>query len=246
MIAVVEAKRLDEPLRKHATQIVNYANYQGIKFAVLTDGNQWEMYDVFPTRQGPLNDRKLLDVKLLSMTTTACALKLLTLWRANLQSDDYTQASKRVVGNDTSKPPPADPSRQWISFEDFDPPARTKAPSRIRFWDGSIVPVQHWRDILIECTRKVISTGHLTQAHLPLGRSNTGCYVNSTPKNPATGKNFAAPRRIDNTSFFVECHGNIQTIRGRVNHLWEFLNLSSNDLKLEYSSTEQNSQFIRV
>ena len=45
--AVVEAKRLGEPLGAHQTQMLTYAVAAGISYAGLTDGDHWELYDVF-------------------------------------------------------------------------------------------------------------------------------------------------------------------------------------------------------
>jgi len=58
--AVVEAKKLGEPLAAHRMQMLNYANVEGIDYAGLTDGDDWELYDVF--KRGQLEDRRMLEV----------------------------------------------------------------------------------------------------------------------------------------------------------------------------------------
>ena len=40
-------ERLGESLSNHRLQMLNYANAAGIGYAALTDGNHWELYDVF-------------------------------------------------------------------------------------------------------------------------------------------------------------------------------------------------------
>ena len=52
--ATVEAKKLGERLASHQMQMLNYANASGIDFAALTDGDHWELYDVF--RRGTLEE----------------------------------------------------------------------------------------------------------------------------------------------------------------------------------------------
>ena len=56
-VATLEAKRLGTALATHRMQMLNYANASGIKFAGLTDGNHWELYNVF--QQRPLEERRL-------------------------------------------------------------------------------------------------------------------------------------------------------------------------------------------
>ena len=46
-LIAIEAKRLGEPLESHIIQMVTYANVAGIPYCGLTDGNVWEVYDVF-------------------------------------------------------------------------------------------------------------------------------------------------------------------------------------------------------
>ena len=58
--ATVEAKELGEALASHRMQMLNYANASGIDYAVLTDGNRWELYDIF--KRGPLEERRILEV----------------------------------------------------------------------------------------------------------------------------------------------------------------------------------------
>ena len=47
VIAFIEAKRLNEPLESHRAQMLNYANMSGVKYAGLTNGDRWELYEVF-------------------------------------------------------------------------------------------------------------------------------------------------------------------------------------------------------
>ena len=51
--ATIEAKKLGEPLESHRMQMLNYSNVAGVQYAGLTDGNRWELYEVF--KQAPLD-----------------------------------------------------------------------------------------------------------------------------------------------------------------------------------------------
>ena len=57
--ATIEAKKLGEALATHRMQMLNYANASGVDYAGLTDGNHWELYDVF--KRGELSERELLE-----------------------------------------------------------------------------------------------------------------------------------------------------------------------------------------
>ncbi len=61
--AMVEAKRLGHALNDdERMQMLNYANARGVRYAAVTDGNAWELYEVF--KQAPLEDRRLLIVRI--------------------------------------------------------------------------------------------------------------------------------------------------------------------------------------
>lgn len=74
---IVEAKRLGSPLQPFLEQMINNANLVGVEFAGITDGDQWELYEVL--RSDMSNIRKLLNLKISSSSSHRSALKLLLL-----------------------------------------------------------------------------------------------------------------------------------------------------------------------
>ena len=66
VIAFIEAKRLHEPLEPHRAQMLTYANMSGVKYAGLTNGDRWELYEVF--KEAPLHERRIVDVSLRRQT----------------------------------------------------------------------------------------------------------------------------------------------------------------------------------
>ena len=60
--ALVEAKKLGEALEPHRMQMLNYSNASGVAFSGLTDGNHWELYDVF--RKDTLDKRRVLELSI--------------------------------------------------------------------------------------------------------------------------------------------------------------------------------------
>ena len=75
VIAFIEAKRLHEPLENHRAQMLTYANMTGVKYAGLTNGDRWELYEVF--KEAPLHERRILDVSIRREPAFDCAVKFL-------------------------------------------------------------------------------------------------------------------------------------------------------------------------
>ena len=101
---LVEAKRLGEPLTKHRPQMAGYAVMSGISYAVLTDGNHWEMYDVFRHRPSdrprPLEENKALQVCITDTPSYQCALSLSLLRQPNLSAGQPVQVNTPVLVNE--------------------------------------------------------------------------------------------------------------------------------------------------
>ena len=93
-VATVEAKKLGEPLAQHRMQMLNYSNASGVEYAGLTDGDHWELYEVF--QRGQLEDRRILDVSIATTPAHECALRLLLLWRPNLASGRPMAANEPI------------------------------------------------------------------------------------------------------------------------------------------------------
>ena len=60
--AVIEAKRLGEPLQKKWDQMIRYAMDARINYAGITDGDRWELYDI--SRSGALHEKRILDLQI--------------------------------------------------------------------------------------------------------------------------------------------------------------------------------------
>ena len=91
--ATLEAKKLGESLASHRMQMLNYSNASGVEYAGLTDGNHWELYEVFAPKL--LEERRVLQLSIVDTPAHQCALQLLLLWRPNLASGQPTPASSQ-------------------------------------------------------------------------------------------------------------------------------------------------------
>ena len=95
-IAVIEAKALGTPLNDdEKMQALNYANMDGIDYMAVTNGDHWQMFDVF--KRGQLDDRILMEFQLMQDEPYACALQALGLWRPNLASGKPQEAATPVL-----------------------------------------------------------------------------------------------------------------------------------------------------
>ncbi len=228
--ATVEAKKLGERLASHQMQMLNYANASGIDFAALTDGDHWELYDVF--QRGTLEERRMLDVSISRNPVHEVALKLLLLWRPNLTSGQPVKAGEPIVKAEPSATAPAEAepapaaapeSPGWVPLMDYEKSEYAGSsgcrPSAIRFWDGSVRSVRRWTQVLTATVEKLYSEKLLTESHSPiLSRNGSNHLVNTEPVHP-NGEQFSRARRIDGTPLFVFVHGDSNALRSRTRRL---------------------------
>ena len=97
---LVEAKKLGESLVSHHLQMVNYANISGVSYAGLTDGNFWELYDVF--RQRPLDEKRIMQVSIADTPASQCAVSLSLLRQRNLELRQLEEANKPIAVEEVS------------------------------------------------------------------------------------------------------------------------------------------------
>ena len=223
--ATVEAKKLGERLASHQMQMLNYANASGIDFAALTDGDHWELYDVF--RRGTLEDRRILGVSISRDSVHEVALKLLLLWRPNLTSGQPVEASGPVVleSGESGQPEleegssaPEPPGPGWVALAHCDPPLGTQPPARIRFWDGSERRLHHWNEVLSTTVEKLHETGLLKVDDVPISSGKSTYLVSLEPRHP-TGRPFGTQSSIKGTPLFVHTNFDARRIRGLAKNL---------------------------
>ena len=104
-VVFLEAKRLDELLSNHRSQVAAYASELGIKYPALTNGNDWEVYD--NSKLVPIEQRSILNLSIKDSEAHQLALRLLLLWRPNLASGQPVAASEPVLSNASRTAPTA-------------------------------------------------------------------------------------------------------------------------------------------
>ncbi len=218
--ATIEAKKLGESLATHRMQMLNYSNASDVEFAGLTDGDKWELYEVF--KRGQLDERRVLDVSIANTPSPEAALKLLLLWRPNLVSGQPVAASPSIVDttaavasrsairdadatvSQTAPIPLPDASIDWIPLSSIEDVTGKKAPVEIRFSDGQTRPLRAWWRLLTESAEFLVQKDILTTADCPIDSGRGWQFINSVPHSP-NGKNYITPKTISN-GIFMETH----------------------------------------
>ena len=203
--AAIEAKRLDEPLHSHLMQMVSYSAMAGIRYAGITNGDQWELYDVL--RPVALTERRMLNLKISDSSPYFCALKLLLLWRPNLSSGLAQQANEPItISPPNAGPTPTGPeSSDWMSLTEFASLEVKTSPKFIRFPDGSEHPVQYLNDLVIQTISWLWSKKILTFGNLASFSSNRRHLVHTDAVHPS-GRKFHNARKVEGTPLFVEAN----------------------------------------
>ena len=220
--ATIEAKKLGEALATHRMQMLNYANASGVDYAGLTDGNHWELYDVF--KRGELSERELLSVTIADAPSHESALKLLRLWQPSLESGQPVEAAAPIVGVPTDsvpapQRPPVTPydsplpdlSEGWTPLGKVEP-TRNNRPSGIKLPDGTHKEIRNWAQVGVTLFEWQYEKGELTVAMLPLKTPGGSTLVDSTKRTRTFAQAGAHP-------IYIERHGSGATHARR----WRFI-----------------------
>ena len=214
--ATVEAKKLGEPLESYRMQMLNYSNAAGIRYAGLTDGSVWELYEIF--KQGTLEERRLLDVAIAAEPAYQAALKFLLLWRPNLASGRPVEAEEPIWNEQTGKQETVEEvikpinvpliDAGWQSLASIQHYRDVKFPTSLRFPDEGELEIKGWRDVLKAVAEWQIKIGNLTPEKCPIAGSTltkTRYAIHSLPEHK-DGKRFSNPQELGN-GCFLEVHG---------------------------------------
>ena len=156
-VAVIEAKRLGHQLVDDNTmQVMNYANTAGIEYMVVTNGDEWKMYSVF--ERGAIEERIIMELNVSAVASQVNALKSLSLWRANIGSEEGPIGASEPVldieqGRNEDPSTDDEPSQfdngDWIRLDEVRYNARDPRPTRIRLPDQSELRIASWKNVWI-------------------------------------------------------------------------------------------------
>ena len=234
-VILVEAKRLNEPLDTHVGQLLNYALVRGVRYGCLTDGNIWEVYDVF--KQVPLEERKILSLAISDGEPAKVALAMLGLWRRSLQDGSFEQAAEPLV--DVERPPapppvvPPPPPLEWtplvVNFESTGKPA----PTAIKLPDGEERPTAYWVSVLKETALWLHRTRVLTQGNCKI-KTGPKRYLLSLDGKHQGGERFKSPIPLEDTGITLEGHFSARDIVRHTKDLMEHFGKDPSQVYLKF------------
>jgi hypothetical protein len=245
-------------------QMLNYSNASGVEYAGLTDGDLWELYEVF--KRGQLEERRILDVSIANTPTYEAALKLLLLWRPNLASGRPVTANapvlvtqEQVVEAQVTTLPRTQSTQSEPLVEESTGPSLTadasnwkplsavtyqlgdSKPVEIRFSDSTAKTLKNWVDTWFEVCEWLATRGKLLSTDCPVpSPSGKGVrvLVNTTAQHPTSSKNpngkGFAQARKTSTDLFVETNYNPQGSIGNSKYLLDRLGVSAETVELRF------------
>ena len=180
-LMMVEAKKLDTPLRDVVGQGIQYCLIQGTAHFSVTDGRRWEIYETH--RPVPIDDKRIASFDLKEQDPAEAALHALALWRPGVQAGHVTPGHPPVIVPPVVRPdPPPPPPGEWQPLSDLNPQPGSAPPTAIRFPDNSTTSAKAWNSVLVETVRWLINGNHLNTAHCPIGVGSGRRYtVAATP-----------------------------------------------------------------
>lgn len=217
-VAVIEAKKLGTAFTTAMVrQVTNYAGDDGIRFAILTDGNHWRVYDLHLT--GPIAERVVVDFTIDTDPTNKSAMLSLALWRPNLQSDqpnlesifaemveslrnDLAEECKQGDCKGNVEDDPEDPfgknggtqSQGWVALSST--MLIDKSPIATRFTGGKENPVKSGRHLFQVVAEYLIKRNLIKDSDIPVKINPGSRYAINWEPVHENGTPFAAKRRV--------------------------------------------------
>ena len=215
----------------HVGQLLNYALVRGVRYGCLTDGNIWEVYDVF--KQVPLEERKILSLAISDGEPAKVALAMLGLWRRSLQDGSFEQAADPLVDVDPPPPPPPPPFEWTPLMANFEPTGKP-APTAIKLPGGEERPTEYWVSVVKETALWLHRTGMLTRENCQVAIGPTR-YLMSPDKKHQNEQPFSSPIPLGDTGITLE--GNFSA-RDIVRHTKDLLKHFGKDPSQVYLKLE--------
>ena len=178
-VVVIEAKPLGTNLKASVIgQALAYAKLAVINYAVVTDGDIWEMYDVF--KKAAPEECLLMKLELSQQSARKNAEQALAMRKPNLTSKEPVfKRPKRAMNRSSVKPnklpkpqPPGTSPKNdnerypFASEEKFYP--RDTEPTWLKIDGRPRKPVKFWKDVIHEVVTWLIDERKLTDQHCPI------------------------------------------------------------------------------
>lgn len=203
--AIVEAKRLDSKLQPFLEQMISNARIVGVEIAGITDGDQWELYEVLGSDTSDV--RQLLNLKISSSSSHLSALKLLLFWRPNLASGQIESSGMPVAAPPSmfDQVTPVSDSIDWVPLSKFVALKKLNRPEFIRFPDGSERRLKAWYDLALQSIEWLWSKKLLTSDTISKFSTSHRHLFHTDAVHPS-GRPFFNPKQVAGTPLFFEAN----------------------------------------
>jgi len=218
---MVEAKPLNTNLEKARDKGFHYCWRNQVPFYVITNGNEWVVYDV---RQ--MGGKLIAQTSLEGHSIGEVARALLCLWRPAMPSLEVPPPSLIEQEPEPKGRPNSTPKQNTSSLVDMKGDAsQDLRPIRIRFPDGVVRNLTSWREVLL-CTVDWLKSDIKKKVPIPCGPRTDAPLV------ATTGEGMRSPKMVG--SLFVETHFSAKGIVRSTIWLLEQLEHNPDSVVLEF------------
>lgn len=198
---VVEAKSLFTPTAHGIAQSINYCLQDGIKYFVVTNGDDWEVYETH--RPVPMEQKRVTAFKVTNVSQST-VMGMLWLWRGNFESGEPVKPTSHTKEDSSSvTPPPPPPPNQGKSLNELTEVTGTAPPQFMSFPGGVTKPIGKWNRVQIATVEWLVEAGKLNESMCPVTGPGGRVIVATSPYR-GNGKKFIAPREFRN--YWVEAN----------------------------------------
>lgn len=230
LVALIEAKRLGEPLIDKVTeQVINYANYGNVDYALATDGNIWIVFD--PFKRALIPQREIMRLVLETEPENLLLIKLASLMPANLIAGNnafFPNMHGTIIVPVAPVQPPIvartiteesvsqalltpkvvssnQSNTEWKSLTTL--PQEGKIPAQLKFSDGKVVSIRDGAQMLVEVAEWLIKIKRLPHIPIPDKAGKKRYLINSTPNHP-DGSTFLDVKNLSNGFYLTTNYPN--------------------------------------
>ena len=218
-LAVIEAKRLKSDLGDdQIIQALAYAVAGGIPYIIITNGDTWEMYDVF--KPAEFEDCLLIKLELSQQSAHKNAKQALAMRKPNLISKKPVFKPPKSAMNQSSvkpnklpkpQPPGTSPKNDnerypFASDEKFYP--RDTDPTWLKIDGRPRKPVKFWKDVIHEVVTWLIDERKLTDQHCPIlvGKGVKWTFIDRKGRSNPDGTTFVKTKPLPNDFILQRGH----------------------------------------
>ncbi|HGE72785.1 TPA: hypothetical protein ENX78_18245 [Candidatus Poribacteria bacterium] len=232
-IAFVGAKKLGK--FEDLDQYLTYCLKENVKFFIATEGDHWELYDVF--KQEKIKNKRVVEWNISKGEPSEILFKSLLI--ANSESFGKIPRGFVVTSNYeqsmTERPnyeiPPSNPENIQTEKENVSKRKASK-PLSITI-NGETIQISKQKEILVQTAEWLIRKGVLTNSTTPIGEGNKRWLINSTPVHK-DGSNFVAKEKLSN-GLYIETKNPLSQTEKEARYLLKHFGYNENLISVKYN-----------